>query len=65
MLWTMRIHHLQRGIFKFPYLDIYKNSKGTCKVCDLCYMVIVAEQQLIEVQKLFALSLNIPIDDES
>ena len=40
----------------------FKDSRESCKVCDICYMLVVAEHQLIEVEKLYARAQNIPLD---
>lgn len=37
------------------------NSPSPCRVCNLCYMVIVGEQELIKVEKKFARSQIMPI----
>lgn len=56
MLWELKSHLCKRGVFKFDYLEMFKESMSTCKVCDICYMLIVAEQELIEIEKLYAIS---------
>lgn len=65
MLFELKQHLNKRGIFKFEYLERFRGYQLSCKVCDLCYLLIVAEHELIEVEKLFGGSLNIPVKDES
>lgn len=75
MLYELKNHLYKRGIFKFDYLDVtiihihhilQKISESTlsCKVCDICYMLVVAEHELIEVEKLYAISQNIPLEEK-
>lgn len=65
MLYDLRQNLCKWGIFKFEHLDQFLDRKGTCKVCDTCYLLIVSEHELMEIEKLYALALSIPIDDES
>lgn len=55
-LFELKSHLSKRGVFNFDYLDTFKESNGSCKICDTCYLIIVAEQELIEIEKLFALA---------
>lgn len=37
----------------------------SCKLCDICYMLVVAEHELIDIEETVAWSLGIPkIEDE-
>jgi hypothetical protein len=81
MLYELKTHLYKRGIFEsqsifeFKYLDVsflvfdglqkFSESTQSCKVCDICYMLVVAEHELIEVEKLFAISQNIPLQEKS
>lgn len=65
MLYELKSHLYKRGIFKFEHLEVYKDSIETCKVCNIWYMLVVAEHELIEIEKLYAISQSIPIDDKS
>ena len=65
MLYELKTHLNKRGIFKFEYLDKYSESSQSCKVCDICYMLVVAEHELIEIEKLYAIAQNIPLEEKS
>ena len=64
MLFLLKQHLNKRGIFKFEYLERFKDQQLSCKVCDLWYLLVIAEHELIEVEKLFGKALNIPVKDE-
>ena len=61
MLFTLKQHLHKRGIFKFEYLERFRGYQLSCKVCDICYALVVAEHELIEIEKSFGRALNIPI----
>lgn len=65
MLYELKSHLYKRGIFKFDHLEIYKDSIETWKICNFWYMLVVAEHELIEIEKLYAIAQNIPMDDKS
>ena len=65
MMYELKTHLYKRGIFKFDHLEMYKDSIETCKVCNFCYMLVVAEHELIEIEKLYAIAQSIPMDDRS
>ncbi len=47
-------------------MNLFSNERNnSCRVCDLCYMLIVAEHELIEVEQEFAKALNIPVSLDS
>jgi len=64
MLHELKAHLNKRGIFQFDYVDKFTESTQSCKVCDICYMLVVAEHELIEVEKLYAISQNIPLEEK-
>ena len=43
MITEMRNHFNKRGIFDFDHLLTFSESNQSCRVCDLCYMLIIAE----------------------
>ncbi|CAI2373869.1 unnamed protein product [Moneuplotes crassus] len=63
MLSVLRSHYNKRGIFKFDHFTKFKDTKRTCKVCDLCYQIIIAEHDLIHTTERFAKLQGIPIED--
>lgn len=40
------------------------NESLSCRVCDLCYKLLITEQELMEIQKTISLCMNIPIPSE-
>ena len=40
------------------------NESLSCRVCDLCYKLLITEQELMEIQKTISLCMNIPITSE-
>lgn len=60
MLYELKTHLNKRGIFNFEYLERFKEARMSCKVCDICYMLVDAEHELIEIEKLYARAINIP-----
>ena len=65
MLFALKQHLNKRGIFKFEYLERFRGFQMSWKVWDLCYLLVIAEHELIEVEKLFGKALNIPIKDDN
>ena len=68
LLWELVQHLKKRNIQeKYPYLKNIKvshNSTRPCRVCNLCYMLVVGEHELIEIEQKFARAQNIPIHDD-
>ena len=64
MLFELKQHLDKRGIFKFEHLEMFKGHSLSCKLCDICYMLVVAEHELMEMERTMAKSLNIPLEDE-
>lgn len=64
-MYELKTHLYKRGIFKFGHLEIYKDSIETWKVWNFWYMLVVAEHELIEIEKLYAIAQGIPMDDRS
>jgi len=74
MLLGLKDHLNKRGIFILEKINptlrndssIYHNKwkTQTCRVCDICYMLLIAESDLFVAQKKFAGALNIPISME-
>lgn len=64
MLWELKQHLNKWGIFKFEHLEMFEGHQLTCKLCDICYMLVVAEHELMEIEGSMASSLNIPSKDD-
>ena len=48
----------------FDHICINPNNEGqSVKVCDLCYTLIITEQQIMELQQSIAICNNIPIEN--
>ena len=62
LLWEFSQHLKKRGKY-FPDLDVSHCNTRPCRVCDQCYMVVVSEHELIELEQQFAKAQNIPIKD--
>lgn len=62
LLWEL-LQHLKKRNLKLQGITISHNSTRPCRVCDLCYMLVVSEHELIEVEQKFARAQNIPIQD--
>ena len=62
LLWEFEKHLIKRGI-NMQEIDTAHNSTRPCKVCDLCYTVVVSEHKLIEYEQKFALAQNVKIKD--
>lgn len=63
MISELRLHYNKRGIFKFDNFTRFKDTKRTCKVCELCYEIIIAEHELIRTEEKFARMQGIPVED--
>lgn len=44
-------------------MDVSHASTRPCRVCDVCFMAVVSEHELINLEQKFALLGNIPIKD--
>ena len=62
LLWEFARHLKKRG-GELKNLDLNHSSTRPCRVCDLCYMVVVSEHELIDLEQQFALAQNVPIKD--
>lgn len=62
LLWELSQHLKKRGRNLLD-IEVSHSSTRPCRVCDLCYMVVVSEHELIELEQQFAKAQNIPIKD--
>ena len=62
LLWELAQHLKKRGK-QLKDIEVSHSSTRPCRVCDLCYMVVVSEHELIELEQQFAAVQNIPITD--
>jgi hypothetical protein len=62
LLWELSQHLKKRGK-QLRDIEVSHSSTRPCRVCDLCYMVVVSEHELIELEQQFARVQNIPIID--
>ena len=62
LLWELAQHLKKRGK-GLHGIEVSHSSTRPCRVCDLCYMVVVSEHELIELEQQFARVQNIPISD--
>lgn len=62
LLWELSQHLKKRGR-QLNDIEVSHSSTRPCRVCDLCYMVVVSEHELIELEQQFAKAQNIPIKD--
>jgi len=63
LLWEL-IQHLQKRNINLKNIKVSHSSTRPCRVCNLCYMLVVGEHELIEVEQQFARSQNVPIIDD-
>ena len=65
LLYKLKENLKKRGFNYFEHINnnIYSDSQ-TCRVCDLCYALLVTEQELMEMQKTIAICNNIEIQNE-
>jgi hypothetical protein len=63
LLWELLQHLKKRGIH-LPGITVSHNSTRQCRVCDLCYMLVVSEHELIDIEQKFARAQNIPIPND-
>lgn len=57
----MLVHLKQRG--RKCGLNMSSSMIRSCKVCDLCYMLVLGEYELINVEKEFGRACGIPVGD--
>lgn len=62
LLWEFEQHLIKRGV-KIKTIESPQNTTKPCRVCDLCYTVVVSEHKLIEYEQKFALFQNIKLSD--
>lgn len=65
LLYKLKENLSKRGFDDFKHINnnIYNESQS-CRVCDLCYKLLLTEQELMEIQKTIALCSNIEIQNE-
>ena len=65
LLYKLKENLKKRGFNYFEHINnnIYSDSQ-TCRVCDLCYSLLVTEQELMEMQRTIALCNNIEVQNE-
>ena len=63
MISELRGHYNKRGIFKFDHFTKFKDTKRSCKVWELCYMIVIAEHELMKTEFKYATALGIPVDE--
>ena len=65
LLYKLKENLKKRNFNYFEHINnnIYSESQ-TCRVCDLCYALLVTEQELMEMQRTIALCNNIEIQSE-
>ena len=65
LLYKLKENLKKRGFHHFDHINnnIYNESQS-CRVCDLCYTLLVTEQELMEIQKTIALCNNIEVPND-
>ena len=65
LLYKLKENLKKRGFSHFEHINnnIYNESQS-CRVCDLCYTLLVTEQELMEIQKTIALCSNIDVPND-
>ena len=65
LLYKLKENLKKRGFNYFEHINnnMYSDSQ-TCRVCDLCYALLVTEQELMEMQRTMALCNNIEGQNE-
>lgn len=65
LLYKLKENLKKRGFHHFDHINnnIYSESQS-CRVCDLCYTLLVTEQELMEIQKTIALCSNIEVPND-
>ena len=49
LLWEL-VQHLKKRNVHLPGIKVSHSSTRPCRVCDLCYMLVVTEHELIEIE---------------
>ena len=62
LLWEL-VKHIQKRGETIPGVKVSHSSTRPARVCNLCYMLVVGEHELIEIEQQFARTQNIPIQD--
>ncbi|KAL4506485.1 hypothetical protein ABPG72_000056 [Tetrahymena utriculariae] len=62
LLWEL-VQHLKKRNIPLNNIKVSHSSTRPCRVCNLCYMLVVGEHELIEIEQKFAEAQNIPIYD--
>eukprot|EP00347_Sterkiella_histriomuscorum_P013368 403364979 len=60
MLYRLNAHLTKRGVFLLQHLSKYQFHQEFCRVCDQCNQLVIAELELMEVERLYAIAQNIP-----
>ncbi|KRX03758.1 hypothetical protein PPERSA_04266 [Pseudocohnilembus persalinus] len=55
--------HLQKRKIFLPFINVTFNTTRKCRVCNLCYMLVVQEHELIEIEQKLSQAMKIPIYD--
>lgn len=63
LIWELVQHMKKRGktLNNISISSSFTKSNTPAKVCNLCYMLVVGEHELIEVEQAFAKAQNIPL----
>ncbi|KRX07210.1 hypothetical protein PPERSA_00367 [Pseudocohnilembus persalinus] len=62
LLWEL-VQHLKKRNIYLKGIKVSHKTTRPCRVCNLCYMLVVGEHELIEIEQQFAVAQNIPITD--
>ncbi|EGR33878.1 hypothetical protein IMG5_033670 [Ichthyophthirius multifiliis] len=62
LLWEL-VQHLKKRNLPLKNIKVSHSSTRPCRVCNLCYMLVVGEHELIEIEQKFARAQNIPLYD--
>ncbi|KAM3136909.1 hypothetical protein pb186bvf_010994 [Paramecium bursaria] len=62
LLWEL-VQHLKKRNKQLKDIKVSHLSTRPCRVCDVCYMLIVGEHELVEIEQKFAMAQNIPLGD--
>jgi hypothetical protein len=65
LLINLRDNLAKRGKGIFDHINNSSlNESMSCRVCDLCYKLLITEQELMEIEKTIAICHNIPVQSE-
>lgn len=62
LMWELVQHLKKRGIHLSDIVVKHQSTKP-CRICDLCYMLVVSEHELIDVEQRIARAQNIPLGE--